>query len=65
MARLGISVGDSISVGEVDLKVDAVLMYRPDQSIGFASLAPSIVVNLVDMPSTGLINEGKIGRAHV
>lgn len=64
MARLGISVGDSISVGEVDLKVDAVLMYRPDQSIGFASLAPSIVVNLVDMPSTGLINEGsRVGYA--
>ena len=64
MARLGIRVGDSISVGEVDLKVDAVLMYRPDQSIGFASLAPSIVVNLVDMPSTGLINEGsRVGYA--
>ena len=29
MARLGVSVGDSVSVGEVDLKVDAVLMYRP------------------------------------
>lgn len=64
MARLGISVGDSISVGEVDLNVSAVLTYRPDQSIGFASLAPSILVNLVDMPRTGLINEGsRVGYA--
>ncbi len=58
MARLGVSVGDTVSVGEADLEVNAVLTYRPDQSIGFASLAPSVVVNLVDMPATGLINEG-------
>lgn len=64
MARLGISVGDAVSVGEVDLKVAAVLTYRPDQSIGFASLAPSILVNLADMPRTGLINEGsRVGYA--
>lgn len=58
MARLGVSVGDRVSVGEADLTVDAVLTYRPDQSIGFASLAPSVVVNIADMPRTGLINEG-------
>lgn len=58
MARLGVSVGDTVSVGEADLKIDAVLTYRPDQSIGFASLAPSIVINLADMPGTNLINEG-------
>ena len=58
MARLGVSVGDTVSVGESDLVIDAVLMYRPDQSIGFASLAPSIVVNLADMPQTNLIGAG-------
>ncbi len=64
MARLGVSVGDSLSVGEIDMNISAVLTYRPDQSIGFASLAPSIVVNLVDMPRTGLINEGsRVGYA--
>ena len=64
MARLGVNVGDSVSVGEIDMNISAVLTYRPDQSIGFASLAPSIVVNLVDMPSTGLINEGsRVGYA--
>ncbi len=64
MARLGISVGDTVSVGEADLEVAAVLTYRPDQSIGFASLAPSILVNLGDMPRTGLITEGsRVGYA--
>jgi putative ABC transport system permease protein len=58
LARLGIDVGDYISVGESDLKVDAVLTYRPDQSIGFASLAPSLLVNILDIPATGLVSEG-------
>jgi putative ABC transport system permease protein len=58
LARLGISVGDDISVGESDLTVGAVLTYRPDQSIGFASLAPSLLVNIADIPATALISEG-------
>jgi len=64
MARLGVDVGDRIEVGEARLKIDAVLTYRPDQSIGFASLAPSVLVNLVDLPATALINEGsRVGYA--
>jgi putative ABC transport system permease protein len=58
MARLDVDVGDFISVGEADFRIDAVLRYRPDQSIGFASLAPSLVIGTTDLPSTALINEG-------
>jgi putative ABC transport system permease protein len=58
MARLNVSVGDDISVGESDLQIAAVLTYRPDQSIGFASLAPSLVINDDDLGATGLITEG-------
>jgi putative ABC transport system permease protein len=58
MARLGVEVGDVITVGELDMKVAAVLTYRPDQSIGFASLAPSLLVNTLDLPATGLVTEG-------
>jgi len=64
LSRLGVDVGDSISVGESELLIDAVLTYRPDQSIGFASLAPSLLVNIIDLPATGLINEGsRVGYA--
>jgi putative ABC transport system permease protein len=64
MARLGVSVGDSIEVGEAELRVDAVLTYRPDQSIGFASLAPSVLLNIADLPATALIKEGsRVGYA--
>jgi len=58
MARLGVDVGERVAVGEAELLIDAVLTYRPDQSIGFASLAPSLLVNLADLPATALVGEG-------
>lgn len=58
MARLDVSVGDYVSVGESDMQIEAVLRYRPDQSIGFASLAPSVVIGTNDLPATALVNEG-------
>jgi putative ABC transport system permease protein len=58
MARLAVDVGDEVSVGESQVTISAVLTYRPDQSIGFASLAPSLIINTLDLPATGLINEG-------
>ena len=58
MARLDVNVGDYVSVGESEMRIAAVLRYRPDQSIGFASLAPSLVIDTQDLPSTGLVNVG-------
>ena len=58
MARLGAEVGDRISVGELDVTITAVLTYRPDQSIGFASLAPSLLLNMADLQPTGLVSDG-------
>ena len=58
LARLEIDVGDMVQVGAADLRIAAILTYRPDQSMGFASLAPSIVMNIADVPATGLIAEG-------
>lgn len=58
LARVGANVGDTLAVGGLDLKVTAVLTYRPDQSIGFASLAPSLLMNIDDIGSSGLIGEG-------
>ncbi|MBT8097023.1 MAG: FtsX-like permease family protein, partial [Woeseia sp.] len=58
LARLGADVGDTLGVGELDLTVTAILTYRPDQSIGFASLAPSLMMNIADIERSGLIGEG-------
>ncbi len=58
LARVGADVGDFLAVGELDLRVAAVLTYRPDQSIGFASLAPSLLMNVEDISHSGLVGEG-------
>lgn len=58
LARIGADVGDTVAIGELDLKVSAVLTYRPDQSIGFASLAPSVMMNVDNVSQSGLIGEG-------
>lgn len=64
LARIEADVGDRLAVGELELLVTAVLTYRPDQSIGFASLAPSLLMNISDIPATGLISEGsRVGYA--
>ena len=58
LARVGADVGDTLSVGEAELRVAAVVTYRPDQSIGFASLAPTLLVNAADLEATALIGVG-------
>ena len=56
--RLNIEVGDSISIGNSEFTASAVLKYRPDQSIGFASLSTTILMNIESLPATGLITQG-------
>lgn len=64
LARVNADVGDQVLVGELSMVVSAVLTYRPDQSVGFASLAPSLLVNIADIPDTKLIGEGsRVGYA--
>jgi putative ABC transport system permease protein len=58
LARVGAEVGDTLSVGETELRIAAVLTYRPDQSIGFASLAPTVLMNAADLEATALIGVG-------
>lgn len=58
LARVGAEVGDVLEIGELQLTVSAVLTYRPDQSIGFASLAPTVILNVGDIDRSGLIGEG-------
>ena len=58
LARVGADVGDTLYVGEAEFRIAAVLTYRPDQSIGFASLAPTLLMNTVDLDATELIGVG-------
>src|SRR5688572_9048418 len=58
LARLGADVGDRVSIGAREFRVDRVLEHRPDQSLGFDTFAPSLMMNLADLESTELIRPG-------
>lgn len=58
LARLGAGVGDALAVGARELSVERVLKHRPDQSLGFDTFAPSLLMNLADLPSTELVRPG-------
>ncbi len=55
---LGVKVGDSIELGDAHLKVAAVLTVEPDRGASFFNLAPRVLMNLGDVPATGLVQTG-------
>jgi putative ABC transport system permease protein len=57
-ARLGIDVGATITVGELELRVTRVLVGQPDRGFGFADLAPPLLMHYDDVPATGLVQPG-------
>jgi putative ABC transport system permease protein len=64
LARLGMPVGARLSVGAHEVTVTQVLDYRPDQGAGFADLSATLMINLADVPATGLIQPGsRVSRA--
>jgi putative ABC transport system permease protein len=58
LARLDARVGDRVEVGQLLLEVTRLLDYRPDQGFTFAELAPTLLINLDDLPASGLIAPG-------
>ncbi len=64
LARLGVPVGASLTVGAHSVKVTQVLDYRPDQGAGFGDLSATLMINLADVPATELIQPGsRVSRA--
>jgi len=58
LARLGADTGSTVTVGKTSLKITRVLNYRPDQGWQFVDLAPTLLVNMVDLEATALIQPG-------
>jgi len=57
-AALGASVGSTLSVGSITLRVTRILISRPDQSSTFVELASALLMNDADLPATRLIQPG-------
>ncbi|MSQ60365.1 MAG: FtsX-like permease family protein [Betaproteobacteria bacterium] len=58
LARLGASVGETITLGDRNFTLIGIIADDPDTAISFMNLGPRIVMNLEDLPSTGLIQAG-------
>ncbi|OGS95728.1 MAG: ABC transporter permease [Gallionellales bacterium RIFCSPLOWO2_02_FULL_57_47] len=56
--RLEIRLGDEVSIGRKRFVVAAAIVRDVDQSIGFASFAPRVLLNAKDLAATGLDQEG-------
>ena len=64
LARLDATVGTRLAVGAHEVTVTRVLDYRPDQGAGFGDLSATLMINLADVPATGLIQPGsRVSRA--
>ncbi|MFA6062436.1 MAG: FtsX-like permease family protein [Gallionella sp.] len=58
MRRLDLRVGDEVGIGARHFRVAARVVKDVDQSVGFASFAPRVLINDADLSSTGLLQEG-------
>ncbi|WP_455202846.1 ABC transporter permease, partial [Kaarinaea lacus] len=56
--QLGVSPGEGIILGSMTFKITAFLRYEPDRSGDLFSIAPRVLMNIEDLPATGLIQEG-------
>jgi len=58
VSALGAPVGSRVRLGARDFTVAAVLTLEPERGMGFFNLAPRLMMNLRDVPSTELVQTG-------
>jgi putative ABC transport system permease protein len=58
IATLGGGIGTPLAIGAATLKVTRILIARPDQGANLSDLAPSLIMNLKDLPATQLVQPG-------
>ncbi|MBI1173728.1 MAG: FtsX-like permease family protein [Sideroxydans sp.] len=58
MLRLGLHRGDEVVLGKLHLRLVAQVVRDVDQSVGFASFAPRVMINAADLPASGLVQNG-------
>jgi putative ABC transport system permease protein len=58
LATVGAQIGSQLSIGAAQFRVTRVLISQPDQDVTFSELAPSVILNIEDLPQTQLIQPG-------
>ncbi|MCK9684739.1 ABC transporter permease [Scleromatobacter humisilvae] len=52
---LALKVGDGLELGDATLRIAALIAIEPDRGTGFSALAPRVMLNVADLPATGLV----------
>lgn len=55
---LGAEVGDRVRIGESELRVGGLVEREPDQSAGFGSFNPRLMMHIDDIGDTALVQDG-------
>src|SRR4029078_2751688 len=55
VTALGAPVGSTIKLGKSELRVAAILTLEPERTANFFNIAPRVLMNLADIPATGLV----------
>ncbi len=59
---LQVAVGDSLSLGDSEVEVAALLAFEPDASASVFQMAPRLMMNIKDLSSSGLLGDGSRAR---
>lgn len=60
LARLGLSVGDRVAIGETELVVTAALLREPDRATRGLQLGPTVIVSDAGLEATKLLQPGAL-----
>ena len=52
---LGLAMGDTLLLGDAQLRIARILTLEPDRGAGFLSFAPRVMLHAADLPATGLV----------
>ena len=55
---LNLSKGSHLALGNANVNIDAILTLEPDRGTNLFAIAPRLMINLADLPATGLIQNG-------
>jgi putative ABC transport system permease protein len=62
LTALGVKAGDEIVIGQAAFTIRGVIRNEPGRSIGNFSMGPRVIIDLDDMPATGLLSFGSRAR---
>ena len=59
---LQVAVGDTLSLGDSKVAISALIAFEPDRSSDVFQMAPRLMMNSLDLDSSGLLGEGSRAR---